>query len=130
MEKNNHLKKNTRQSTATLTTKKCRENQKFISFGQIMQHLLSSALQFKYKCQYEGANWKSIHLKYEKINEESKDFLNLKNCATVLASSLSMLPPLSRTFFALIWYCVQISKIVKKIILLQISFHYVPLRRA
>ena len=129
MEKNNHLKKNTRESTATLTTK-CRENQKFISFGQIMQHLLSSALQFKYKCQYEGVNWKSIHLKYEKINEESKDFLNLKNCATVLPSSLSMLPPLSRTFFALIRYCVHISKIVKKITLLQISFHYAPLRRA
>ena len=67
-------------------------------------YLLSSALQFKCKCQYEGVNWESIRLKYEwmqeiivesypKANEESKNFPNLKNCSyivffTVYASSL------------------------------------------
>ena len=58
-----------------------------------MQKLLSLALQFKCKCEYEGRNWESIRSKYERIqeiivesypktNEESKDFPNLKkyNC--------------------------------------------------
>lgn len=60
-----------------------------------MQQLLSLALQFKCKCQYEGVNWESIHSKYErmqeiiiesypKTNEESKDFLNLENCNCIV----------------------------------------------
>ena len=35
--KNQPFEENERESTAILTTKKCRENQKFISLGQIMK---------------------------------------------------------------------------------------------
>ena len=65
---------------------------------------------------------------YPKTNEDRKNFPNFQKVLTVLFSSLSMLPPLSRTYFALIRYCVHISKIVQKITSLQISLRYVPLR--
>ena len=35
--KNQPFEENKRESTAILTTTKCRENQKFISFGQMIQ---------------------------------------------------------------------------------------------
>ena len=55
-------------------------------------------------------SWESIRLKYEpmqeiivesypKTNKESKDFPNLKKIVTVLFSSLSMIPQLSKTYF-------------------------------
>ena len=67
---------------------------------------------------------------YPKTNEDRKNFPNFQKILTVLFSSLSMLPPLSRTYFALIRCCVHISKIVQKITSLQISLRYVPLRKA
>ena len=75
-----------------------------------MQKLLSLALQFKCKCEYEGRNWESIRSKYERIqeiivesypktNEESKDFPNLKKCNCI--------------FF----FTVHVFSLIKKIIL-------------
>ena len=124
----NSFEKNARESTAILTTKRCRENQKVISFGQMMQQFLSLALQFKCKCQYEGVNWELIRSKYEKMLELIvESYPKTKK----LSSSVSMLPPLSRTHFVLIQYfVVHISNIVQKITSLQILFHYTSLRRA
>ena len=84
------------------------------------------------RCKYEGVKWESIWWKYERIqqitvesypktNEESKDFPILKNC-----NFLSY----QETYSLLVRCCVHISKIVKKITSLQISFRYAPLGRA
>ena len=93
-----------------------------------MQQFLSLALQFKCKCQYEGVNWELIRSKYEKMLEIIvESYPKTKK----LSSSVSMLPPLSRTHFVLIQYfVVHISNIVQKITSLQILFHYTSLRRA
>ena len=80
-------KKYSGESTEIGITKKMSEESEIEFFwtDDEMQKLLSLALQFKCKCEYEGRNWESIRSKYERIqeiivesypktNKESKDF--------------------------------------------------------
>ena len=89
------MKKNTRKSTAIEKTKNVERIKDFFWRVDEIQNLLSSAQQFKYKCEYEGRNWESIRMKCEQIqeiivvpysqtDEESKDFPNLKKCNCIV----------------------------------------------
>ena len=97
MEKSNRLKKYKMHYSkeelfliAAIVIKKNRKNQKQIFFGLTMkyiQELLLSAVQLKWKCEYEGVNWHLVRSKNERVqeiivelylktSEENKDFPN------------------------------------------------------
>ena len=136
------FEKNTRESIATVMTKKCRKNEKLISFGQLMKYSsFNYNLQLQWKSEYEWVNWESIRSTYEQIqeiivesypktNKESKDFPDLKTCSCIAFFTVLVFFLIIKIYSVLIQYCVHICEIVQKITSLHMMFCYVPLRRA